>query len=440
MKLKLRWSLALMGILAVSDIALCSQASPLTPSATPADNTFARQNPPTFRWPAIGDPPDYELTITEVDGGKRTSIRVPRTWHLPPLSLRPGKYSWTVRPSMSRAAALGPFVFTIPVNALSFVVASDDELLARIRSRATHRSLPVATGQTESLVSDLTRRKDLISALAPQVREFTRRGLLSADQLQFVPRSVDERLWAQSLSTIRNLSLAEMRQIRAASLLWRVTGDRDFLAEAVRRGEAVTALDVNGSTSHASQDQANRAIAWGLSVAFDLLEDDLTLVQRQRWLDVIGKRVQPMYDDLASDNWRLEQSPLDSHAANHFAYVAAISALMVDRLGQAETWFRTTFRSYASYVNPWGDEQGGFANGTAYGEYAIAYMLDTWDVIKSVTGVDLYGKPWSRGMLDFMTCFVPPGSPTHQFGDEAEVRPNGGVLKAFAGRYRHPLA
>jgi hypothetical protein len=250
-----------------------------------------------------------------------------------------------------------------------------------------------------------------------------------------VPKSQNEQSWADSLARIREVTQYEYRQLRAAAILWRITGDKFYLEEAERRGDAFASLDPKGSTSHIGQDQGNRYIAWGLAFAYDYLGGDLPSQKRVVWLDAIKTRTAAIYSDLESGDWRLEQTPFDSHGATNFGYVAAISALMIDTFPEAENWFRNTFRSYVNYQSPWGDEQGGYGNGSAYAEYSVALFSDFWDAMASATGVSLYQKPWSKGLLRFLACFVPPGSPTHAFGDAAETKPSISNLQPYANRY-----
>ena len=120
--------------------------------------------------------------------------------------------------------------------------------------------------------------------------------------------------------------------------------------------------------------------------------------------------------------------------------MAAISALMLDSLPDAEDWFRNSFRAYVNYQSPWGDEEGGYGNGSAYAEYSAWAFVDFWDLIAAATGVSIYEKPWSKGLFRFLACFVPPGSPSHAFGDAAETKPYFPILKAFANRYEDGLS
>jgi hypothetical protein len=113
---------------------------------------------------------------------------------------------------------------------------------------------------------------------------------------------------------------------------------------------------------------------------------------------------------------------------------------MIGSIPEAEQWFRDSFRFYVHYQSPWGGEDGGYADGTAYAQYSLDIYLDLWDVMAATTGVNMYEKPWARGLLKFLACFNPPGSPTFTFGDGAERKPWEEVIKAYANRYDNDLA
>jgi hypothetical protein len=317
-----------------------------------------------------------------------------------------------------------------------FEVPTEEQLLGYIRARSHPRSLSSGNEGVSAWIDRVHQQKaTAVQALEQQARTYAKKPLVDERLVLLVPREQNEKAWVDSLANIRHRTQAESRQIRAAALLWRLTSNGFYLDEAIRRGDALAALDPYGSTSHVAQDQGNRAVAWALTVAFDYLADDLPSGKKVAWLGAIRARTASIYEDLKSGGWRLEQQPLDSHGATNIGYVAAISAILIDRIPESETWFRNSFRSYVHFQSPWGDEEGGYGNGSAYAEYSTWYFVDTWDAIAATTGVNMYEKPWSKGLLRFLACFVPPGSPVHAFGDGAETKPSSTTLKAFANRF-----
>ena len=112
---------------------------------------------------------------------------------------------------------------------------------------------------------------------------------------------------------IRNRINEASRELQAAAMMWRLKGDPMFLAEALRKGDQLAALDPNGPTSFANQDQATREIAVALAKGADVLAGDLDPVRKATWMASVTARTNEMYANLAGDNGRLDQFPFDSH-------------------------------------------------------------------------------------------------------------------------------
>ena len=79
---------------------------------------------------------------------------------------------------------------------------------------------------------------------------------------------------------IRNRINEASRQLQAAAVMWRLKGDPLFLAEALRKGDQLAALDPQGPTSFANQDQATREIAVALAKGVDVLAGDLDAARK----------------------------------------------------------------------------------------------------------------------------------------------------------------
>jgi hypothetical protein len=109
----------------------------------------------------------------------------------------------------------------------------------------------------------------------------------------------------------------------------------------------------------------------------------------------------------------MDQYPFDSHGGNTLGYLSLIAALNLGDVAAAQTWFDFAVRTYVHQVYTWSGPEGGYANGTAYGQAAADFSVQIWDPLSQALGVSIYRKPWSDGFLRFMAHFVPPGSPTH---------------------------
>jgi len=416
-------------------------SDPLMVRTRPAGGEVQLQNPPSFTWaPHPGGAARYEIQIAPEDGDP-AGATVERNWYLPARALAPGRYTWRVRPVGSDDWS-APRAFSITAKSTTFEVPDNATLRARILARARPRSLPPSftpyaswgVGKKADLEPYLSRLvnevklqtgalPDLADALWPVVIKSPLTAAMAAQQTEIAHR-IDE----------------AARQLEAAAILWRLKQDPVYLKEAFKRGDQLAALSPAGPTSYANQDQATRQIALSLVQAIDVLDGDVDAGRKSRWLQVANVRACAMFSDLAAGGGRLDQRPYDSHGSTLQGYLALLATLALGDVPEARTWFDFSFRDHASIPEPWSGQEGGYANGTAYAEYTAGYMVELWDPILQATGVNMYLKPWTVGFLDFLIEFVPPGAPTHAFGDGAETRPDMRVMRALASRMVSPQA
>jgi len=414
---------------------------PLVVQPGPANGTVQAQNPPAFTWARYPTgPASYEVEITPA-GGSPVKATVDRNWYLPTKALAMGSYTWRVRPSGSSDWS-SPRPFSITSKSTTFEVPDNATLRSRILAKARPRSLPPSF--TAYSTWNTARKNELDPYVSRMINEVKLQAgalpNLSDSRWPIVITSPLTAQMATQQTDVRNRINEASRQLEAAAMLWRMKKDPTFLNEAIKRGDQLASLNPAGPTSYANQDQATRQIALSLVKAVDMLAADLDGTRKAKWLNNVSIRANEMYGNLAGDNGRLDQYPFDSHGNTCMIYMALISTLALGDIPDAQKWFDFTFRAYVNTPSPWSGPEGGYANGTAYAEYAAGYMTALWDPMVQATGINMYGKPWTLGFLDFATQFTPPGSPKHAFGDGSESKPDPRVFRAFANRMVSPRA
>jgi hypothetical protein len=434
---------------ALAALLLCSaaradwvqSADPLIVKPSPAMDQMQAQNPPGFTWARHpSGAAMYELEITPV-GGTPTKVVVERNWYLPWRKLPLGQYTWRVRPTVN-ADWSDLRTFSITSRSNVFEVPPNQTLRARILSKPRPRSLPPSfTPMATWNASRMAELEAYSSRLGNEVkRQITALPPLSGARWPVAITSPLTASMATQQTDVRQRINEASRQLEAAAVMWRLTGDPLYLNEALRRGNQLAALDPQGPTSYANQDQATRQIALSLIKAIDILGDRLDATRKAAWLASVRVRTNAIYASLAGDNGRLDQFPFDSHGNTSLVFLVLISSLSLGDIPDAQKWFDFSFRAYANSPSPWSGPEGGYANGTAYAEYAAGYLVALWDPLTHATGVNFYGKPWTLGFLDFVTEFTPPGARFHAFGDGSDTRPDARVFRAFASRMWSPRA
>ena len=414
---------------------------PLVVKPGPAMHQIQAQNPPGFTWARHPTgPAQYEIEITPV-GGTPTKHYSDRNWYLPSKALPLGNYTWRVRPTTS-AEWSDPRNFSITSRSTVFEVPDNATLRARITAKPRPRSLPASFTPFSTWSS--AKRLHLepyVSRMTNEIKlQITALPVLNDARWPIVITSPLTAAMAAQQTDIRQRINEASRQLEAAAVMWRMRGDPLFLNEALKKGDEMAGLNPTGPTSYANQDQATRQIAVSLIKAVDVLADDLDATRRAKWLNTVKVRTEEIYKNLAGDNGRLDQYPFDSHANTSLVFLTLISTLSLGDIPEAQKWFDFSFRAYANAPSPWSGPEGGYANGTAYAEYAAGYLVALWDPLTQASGVNFYAKPWALGLLDFATQFTPPGSRVHAFGDASKTKPDPRVFHAFGSRMVNPRA
>jgi len=447
------------------------------------------QNPPGFSWSRypIATSSTWYLVIIQPPG-TASPIKhvVPRNWLLPTHAFpTAGIYTWKVAPftrtqamndadaaARAKAKAAGSNLAQIEAAAEAAVVPLAE---AVAKDWSTVRSFTIDSSATKFEVYDNATLRDnvlrhgrsrmLPPTFLPYLKWTSSMVTERGDQVRRLIETVQSRLtmapvkdsdWpllssgtmttalSNQNSDIRNRINRTSHQVEAAALLYRLKQGEAiataYLNEAIKRGDELAALSPTGPTSYANQDQATRTISLSLSKALDMLWNNLDSTRKATWQASIARRTTDIYNDLSGSNGRMDQYPYDAHGGNTLGFLALIAALNLGDVPAAQTWFDFAVRTYVHQVYTWSGPEGGYANGTAYGQAAADFSVQIWDPLSQALGVSIYRKPWSDGFLRFMAHFVPPGTPNHVFGDGHEDVPNTYLLKAFASRFNTPAA
>jgi hypothetical protein len=447
------------------------------------------QNPPGFSWsryPTATSSTWYFVLIQPPAGAAPIKSVVSRNWLLPTKQFSAaGIYTWKVAPftytqamadaaAASRAksaslnyntaqteaaveAALVPLAepvakdwstirsFTLDATAIKFEVPDNATLRANVTNHVRPRMLSkYFVPFNKWTAAMVTERGDQVRRLTETVVSRIPLAPLKDSDWPLPYSGPMTTALSNQNTDIRNRVNKMGHQVEAASLLYFLkSGDASaatYLNEAIKRGDELAALSPTGPTSYATQDQATRTIALSLSKAKDILWSQLDATRRAKWQAAIAARTTDIYNDLSGSNGRMDQYPYDAHGGNTLGFLALIAALNLDEVPQAQAWFDFSVRTYVHQVYTWSGPEGGYANGTAYGQAAADFSVQIWDPLSQALAVSIYRKPWSDGFLRFMAHFVPPGTPNHVFGDGHEDVPNTYLLKAFASRFDTPAA
>jgi hypothetical protein len=401
-----------------------SRADPSLAPVHPSDCLTLTQTPPEFTWPPRDTHANYTLSLKFPDGRveKRSSTRNFIIW---PRALPPGNYSWTVKGTGRSTDESQPRSFTIARGATEFVIPSGVEALERARRTPRPRSW-TADG-TSPLVAAKGERAGGLRELVAQAEQKMRSPLPPEPASRSKDSNYDD-------------VVAEGKRTMASAFGWAATHQPALGADGARRLMNMAAWNTRGPVGYAANDMASRTIAWTLALGYDWMHDYLNTFQKAAIVSSIRAHAQPMFDDIGP---RISKYPMDSHGNVSLTLLAAIGALMAGELPEADEWLKSTISMALAWTSPWGEQDGGFANGTAQMFWDTGSNLPAWYVFRSALGVDLAKKDWVRNLGRAMAYFIPPGTPSGLFGDGQELQMQeywARVAKAYASFAPSPLA
>ncbi|GAB4384683.1 heparinase II/III domain-containing protein [Albidovulum sp.] len=158
---------------------------------------------------------------------------------------------------------------------------------------------------------------------------------------------------------------------------------------------------------------------WG----YDWLHAQMTEEERARVRAALLARTRDIAEH-AMLNARIHLFPYDSHAVRSVSLTlvpACIALLGEDEADEARGWLDYCIEFLFTVYSPWGDQDGGWAEGTNYWMMGMAYLIDAANRLKSYLGLDLYQRPFFQKTGDFPLFCKAPNTRRASFGDDSTL-------------------
>ena len=241
-------------------------------------------------------------------------------------------------------------------------------------------------------------------------------------------------IWRQTYIDCQELLYA----IRHLAIGGHVTGDGPMLDRAKEWLLAAASWNPAGTTSRSYTDEwafrVNLALAWG----YDWLHGMLSEEERQTVLTALVARTRETADHVIK-HANIHLFPFDSHAVRAVsAVLIPASIAMLDDAPETRGWLDYCIEFLATVYSPWGDSDGGWAEGPHYWMTGMAYLIDAANLLKSFAGYDLYQRPFFQHTGDFPLYTKAPYVRRGTFGDDSTMGDNvclkvGYNARQFAG-------
>lgn len=206
----------------------------------------------------------------------------------------------------------------------------------------------------------------------------------------------------------------------AATLLWKVTGEEQYLEKAKAFLLGVASWDPLGTTGIDYNDEAHFRIFRKMPGVYDQIRNELTATERRLVLDHFRARGKRNLESILEHGVdELERNSVEKEPASHsvrFMPMTGLAALAFwDELPGTRDWWAFVYEWYRDVFTPWGGAEGGWAEGVAYwrGVYEHAVFQDA---LLAIGDPEAYSRPFWKNTGYFQVYFVQPYLATG-FGD-----------------------
>ncbi len=402
------------------------KAGRLTIQYAPDAGSEIVENPPRFTWlPVIEDEALYVLRVsTDPDfPAKKTTVHagISVNFFTADTPLAPGDYHWSYavcddsgKPATEWSTTRS---FTIPEGLPETPLPARDTRFARAarehpRLWMTPDRLKTFLNEVKADPEQYTWSRFYENSVLPWMdREVMKEPAGYPDHKRTAP------VWRQTYIDLQELMYA----IRHLAIGGKVTGDQAMLDRAKDWLLEAASWDPMGVTSRAYTDEwayrTTNALAWG----YDWLHDQLDEDERAKVRAALLERTRDIAEH-AIKNAKIHLFPYDSHAVRSVSLTlipACIALLDEDGCEEARDWLHYCVEFLFTVYSPWGDSDGGWAEGTNYWMMGMAYLIEAANRMKSYAGLDLYQRPFFQNTGDFPLYCKAPNTRRATFGDDS---------------------
>ncbi|MDE1163161.1 MAG: DUF4962 domain-containing protein [Acidobacteriaceae bacterium] len=240
--------------------------------------------------------------------------------------------------------------------------------------------------------------------------------------------------WKLVLSDIRALKTppppppAELRRaqnevamgIAEAAFAYRIEGDPKLKEAALRYMDAAVSYDIWGySFSKPNTDLAAGHLLYGLSVGYDLLYNELTPAQRDKYRNKLARQGHLLYEAFKSKPGRV-YAYSQNHTFIPMAGLGIAAYAVYGEVPEAAEWAKLARGIYQRVLQTYSHD-GYYFEGYEYWIFATPWIIHYLDAQKHAAGEDLFNQPGLHDMYLYAAHdLLPGGQQMFDFGDVYE--------------------
>lgn len=404
---------------------------------TPLDGATVGINPPGFAWWRAPGAASYRLTIVDAAGRAvyQASDLIDPV-HLPSRTLTPGDYGWDVEALDKQGrvmARCGRQRFTIPAGVPELRWEDPKAILARV---------PAEHPRLIFLKQELPRIRESLSAGRKQAWEPLKRAAERAlstklpqppEYHTFTGENRARMGYTMYFRDFRGVIDQGMSNLALSYLL---TGDERYGLAAKKILLEVASWGVEGPMSLLSKfgDEPGLSMSRHGQRAYDWLFPLFDEKERAVVRDHSIARARQILQRLRRADYLAK--PAESHAGRLICYLSEYAAVLKDETPDAVEWLDYSLRALTTFYPHWGGADGGWAEGVSYAMGYNGISLTTLEALRAAAGVDLWKRPFFRGIRRYFLYCTAPNGEMKPFGDGSERPGVGGaaILMRHYGR------
>ncbi|QPM92412.1 DUF4962 domain-containing protein [Pseudooceanicola algae] len=401
------------------------KAGGLTIRYSPLESSEIVENPPRFTWlPVIENDALYSLRLSQDPGypagGTIVFDGIPLNFFTPDSVLKPGTWHWSYAQSDAKGRLLTDWS-----TSRRFTLAEDlpeTPLIGRADRykgcKTAHPRLWLDPGKLAQFRKDTAADPEHCgwsNFLEKSALPWMDHDLIT-EPVGYPDHKRTAAIWRATYIELQEMWYA----IRHLAIAGKVTGDSAMLARAKEQLLEAASWNPMGVTSRAYTDEWAYRVANALAWGYDWLHDELDEDERKTVRAALRERTRDIAEH-AIKNAKIHLFPYDSHAVRSVSLtlVPACIALMEDDDDEVRGWLDYCVEFLFNVYSPWGDSDGGWAEGTNYWMMGMAYLIDAANRLKSWTGIDLYKRPFFQNTGDFPLFCKAPNTRRATFGDDS---------------------
>ena len=403
------------------------KAGRLTIQYAPAGGQLVIENPPRFMWlPVVEDEVSYVLRVsssaTYEQADTQVFSQIPRNFFTPDVVLDTGDYHWSYAVWDESAQAPATAWSTSRTFSIDEAATKVPLISREARFQGLNTSHPRLWLNTDTI----TEFKDTVAKDPSHCSWDT---FFEKSVLPWLDRPVMDEpkpypnntrvapIWRQTYIDCQELIYA----IRHLAIGGTILDKPEYLQKAKAWLLSAAEWDPDGPTSRAYTDEWAYRVCVALAWGYDWLYDELTQEERDTVRASLLARTKQVAEH-AIKRANIPLFPYDSHAVRSvYAVIIPACLTMWDEEPEAKEWLNYSIEFLFTVYTPWGDEDGGWAEGAHYWMTAMAYLVEAANLMKNYMGIDLYQRPFFQKTGDFPLYTKAPGTSRTTLGDDSTL-------------------